>query len=72
MVKSTPIYQWAYFQDNGPDTALTVVSLDNSTATHTRNTTYPLPGKPWAMVYQNPNCKVLRLVGPPEKISLNR
>ena len=76
MAKSLDIYQWAYYQtdsNNGSQTILTVVSLDNSTDTHTRTNTYTLPYASSDLIYQNPNCKLIKNMGGGNvQLSLNR
>jgi len=74
MVKSMDIYQWAYFQSGNVanQSVLTVVSLDNSTADHIRTNTYTLQSDPAALVYQNPNCKLIRYLDGTDYLSLNK
>ena len=68
---TTNIEQWAYFRNhptNASNTLLTVISIDNTTNTHTKTINYPLTGNPYKMVFQNDKCKVLSGAG---SVSIN-
>lgn len=74
MDSSMSIYQWAYFtRDVNNSVVLKVFSVNNATNNHYRVNDYPLGStNTWTLVYQNPNCKILREFGGAGKITVNR